>query len=152
MHTLRVKLVDENSKTPIRSTENAAGLDLFAAHDLVIKSHNKAILDTGVALEIPAGCYGRIAPRSTASYKHHFITGAGVIDADYRGTIKVVIFNLGSEDFYIRTGESHTQLILERICFPQIKIVRELSQTNREKAEIDRYHFTQQLWKVAYDQ
>jgi len=151
MYTLRVKLVDEASRVPVRSTEGAAGLDLFAAHDLTVKAQDKAILDIGIAVEIPTGCYGRIAPRSSASYKHHFTTGAGVIDLDYRGTIKVVIFNLGTEDFCIRTGESHTQLILERICVPQIKVVRELSKAERQRSEIDKYHFTQQLWKTTHE-
>jgi dUTP pyrophosphatase len=150
MYTLRVKLVDENAVVPVRATEGAAGLDLFAAHDLLIKAHDKAILDIGIAIEVPVGTYGRIAPRSGASYRHHFTTGAGVIDSDYRGTIKVLIFNLGDENFHIKVGESHTQLILERICIPQIKIEQELSRTDRERSDICRFHFSQQLWRSSH--
>jgi dUTP pyrophosphatase len=150
MLKIKVKLSDENAIIPTRKTEYAAGLDLYAAHDLLIKAGDKGILDTGISMELPYGCYGRIAPRSAASYRNHFITGAGVIDADYRGTIKAVIFNLGYDDMFIRTGESHCQLILEKIYFPNVEIVKELNKSERmHKAEIDRYHFTQQLWKQA---
>ncbi len=104
-------------------------------------------MDTGISCEIPYGCYGRIAPSSRASYRNHFIIGAGVIDNDYRGTIKVLIFNIGQEPFHIRTGESHTQLILEKICIPNVEVVHELSKTDRKRADIERYHMSQMIWK-----
>ena len=151
MYTLRVKLVDCNAIAPKKGTEGAAGLDLYAAHNLVVKAHGKALLDTGIAIELPIGCYGRIAPRSGASYRNHFLVGAGIIDSDFRGTIKVLIFNISNEDFHIRIGESHTQLILEKIFDPHVEIVKALSRTNREKADLDRYHFTEQLWKSSQD-
>ncbi len=124
---LKIKICDENATIPTRKSEYAAGLDLYAAHDILVKAGDKGILDTGICVELPYGCYGRIAPRSGASYRNHFVTGAGVIDADFRGTIKVVIFNLGYEDMFIKTGESHCQLILEKIYFPEVEVVKELT-------------------------
>jgi dUTP pyrophosphatase len=146
MYALRVKLIDPNAKIPTKSSEGAAGLDLYAAHDLIIKPNDKAILDTGISCEFPYGCYGRIAPRSSASYCNHFLLSAGVIDNDFRGTIKLLIFNLGHEPFVIKTGDSHAQLILEKICIPTIEVVDDLSKTDRKRPDIDRYHLTQMIW------
>ena len=150
MLKLKIKICDENAIIPTRKSEYAAGLDLYASHDLLIKAGDKGILDMGFSLEIPYGCYGRIAPRSAASYRNHFVVSAGVVDSDYRGTIKAVIFNVGYDDMFIKIGDSHCQLILEQIFFPTIEVVRELTKSERtHKAEIDRYHFSQQIWKRA---
>lgn len=146
MYTLRVKLVDSNARIPTKSSEGAAGLDLYAAHDLTIKPNDKAILDTGISCEFPHGCYGRVAPRSSASFRNHFLLGAGVIDNDFRGTIKLLIFNLGHDPFVIKAGDSHTQLILEKICIPTIEVVDDLTKTDRKRPDIDRYHLTQMNW------
>ncbi len=152
MLKLKIKICDENATIPTRKSEYAAGLDLYAAHDILVKAGDKGILDKGICVELPYGCYGRIAPRSGASYRNHFVTGAGVIDADFRGTIKVVIFNVGYEDMFIKTGESHCQLILEKIYFPEVEIVKELTKTERvHKAEIDKFHFSQQIWRRAHE-
>jgi dUTP pyrophosphatase len=113
---------------------------------LIIKPNDKAILDIGIACEFPYGCYGRIAPRSSASYRNHFLLGAGVIDNDFRGTIKIFIFNLGQEPFVVKTGDSHTQLILEKICIPTIEVVDDLSKTDRKRPDLDCYHLTQMIW------
>jgi dUTP pyrophosphatase len=98
MLKLKIKICDENATIPTRKSEYAAGLDLYDAHEILVKARDKGILDTGICVELSYGCYGRIAPRSGASYRNLFITGAGVIDADFRGTIKIVIFNVGYED------------------------------------------------------
>lgn len=60
---------------------------------------------------------GRIAPRSGLAAKHHIDTGAGVIDADYRGEVRVLLFNHGESEFVVAVGDRVAQLIIERVCF-----------------------------------
>lgn len=69
---------------------------------------------------------GRIAPRSGLAVKHSIDTGAGVIDSDYRGQVKVLLFNHSEVDFEIKEGDRIAQLVLERIYTPEILIVDEL--------------------------
>jgi dUTP pyrophosphatase len=64
---------------------------------------------------IPEGSYGRIAPRSGLAVHHSIDVGAGVIDKDFRGNIRVVLFNFGERDFFVKPGDRVAQLILERI-------------------------------------
>lgn len=72
---------------------------LFSAHEIVIPSKGKAVVATDISLAIPEGHYGRVAPRSGLAAKHHLDTGAGVIDADYRGPLGVLMFNFSDEDY-----------------------------------------------------
>ena len=74
---------------------------------------------------------GRIAPRSGLAVKHFIDTGAGVIDADYRGQVKVLLFNHSEVDFEIKEGERIAQLVLERIWTPEVVVVEELEESVR---------------------
>ena len=74
---------------------------------------------------------GRIAPRSGLAAKHSIDTGAGVIDADYRGQVKVILFNFSENDFAIKRGDRIAQLILERIYTPDVAVVEKLAETVR---------------------
>ena len=74
---------------PIRSSTGAAGYDLSAAREGVVPAQGKALILTDVAMAIPDGYYGRIAPRSSLAWQNHIGVGAGVIDSDYRGNIGV---------------------------------------------------------------
>ncbi|KAI9764159.1 MAG: Deoxyuridine 5'-triphosphate nucleotidohydrolase [Geoglossum simile] len=82
---LQVKKLSPKGRAPTRGSAFAAGYDIYSAHDTTIPARGKALVDTGIAVAVPAGTYGRIAPRSGLSSKHFIDTGAGVIDADYRG-------------------------------------------------------------------
>jgi dUTP pyrophosphatase len=77
------------------------------------------------------GVYGRIAPRSGLAVKHGVQTGAGVIDPDYTGELKVILFNHGSEKFEIKKGDRIAQLILEKCETPLIDEVEEIKDTQR---------------------
>ena len=74
---------------------------------------------------------GRVAPRSGLASKNSITTGAGVIDADYRGPLKVLLFNLGEVDFEIKEGDRIAQLIVERIYTPEVVEVQELEESVR---------------------
>ena len=83
---LKVKRTNVNAKLPVRGTEGAAGYDLAAAQTAILPAHGKCLVKTGLAMALPPGSYGRVAPRSGLALKHFIDVGAGVIDSDYRGS------------------------------------------------------------------
>ena len=112
---LKIKKLTEFATMPVRGSPLAAGFDLAAAYDLVVPAGGKAIAKTDLAMNIPTTCYGRIAPRSGLAWKKHIDVGAGVIDADYRGNVGVVLFNHGKEDLVISGVIVLAQLVMEHI-------------------------------------
>jgi len=75
---------------------------------------------TGLVILVPEGTYGRIAPRSGLDIKHQLDIGAGVIDADYRGPVSIVIFNHSETPYQIINGDRIAQLICEKIAYPEL--------------------------------
>jgi len=96
---LKVKKLSENAKLPVRGSKYAAGYDLFAAYEYTIPGEGKELVKTDIAIAIPEGHYGRVAPRSSLAWKNHIDVGAGVIDEDYRGPLGVILFNHSKESF-----------------------------------------------------
>jgi dUTP pyrophosphatase len=118
--TLTVQRLSDKAKLPVRGSEFAAGLDLSSAVDMVVKAGERAIVATDLSIACPAGTYARIAPRSGLAAKYGIDVGAGVVDADYRGPVGVILFNFGKDDFEIKQGDRIAQLILEQIVMPNI--------------------------------
>ena len=110
---------------------NSAGYDLSSAVDSVIPANGKVIEPTNIAVVIPDGTYGRIAPRSGPAAKHHLAVGAGVTDADYRENVRLVLFNHGNLDFHVSKGDRIAQLLLERIASTPVVAVESLPETIR---------------------
>ena len=131
--SLQVLLLNENAVAPTRGSKQAAGYDLSSINNIIVKARSKAMVDTGVAIAIPDDCYARVAPRSGLTWKHSIDVGAGVIDADYRDSIKVILFNHSDNDFEVKVGDRIAQLILERIFTPPVDVVSILSETIRGK-------------------
>ena len=123
--------VDPKACTPVRSSTDAAGLDLFAVKEVVISPGDRARVETGIQLAIPRGYYGRIAPRSGLALKHGIDVSAGVLDADYRGSVAVILFNHGSEEVKIHPNDRIAQLIIEKIACLQPLEVASLEETER---------------------
>jgi dUTP pyrophosphatase len=117
---LSVKKLSDDATIPTRGSADAAGYDLYSAHDLTIDGNGKGIAKTNLAMVIPQGHYGRIAPRSGFSWKKHADIGAGVIDSDYRGDVGVVIFNHSQQELNVSKGDRVAQLILEKISTPAV--------------------------------
>ena len=88
-------------------------------------------MHTGISISFPAGLYARIAPRSGLALKKFIDVGAGVVDADYRGEVGVVLFNHGDQDFQVNMGDRIAQLILERIDTPPVVEVSGLGEIVR---------------------
>jgi len=114
---IKVALLSDKAKLPTRATPFSAGLDLYSATNLIIKPQSVGIIDTDLKISLAYDVYGRIAPRSGLSLK--FIgVGGGVIDADYIGEIKVVLYNHHPEDeFEVKIGHRIAQLILEKVAY-----------------------------------
>ncbi|XP_062998342.1 deoxyuridine 5'-triphosphate nucleotidohydrolase, mitochondrial isoform X1 [Elgaria multicarinata webbii] len=128
---LRFAKLSENAIAPSRGSSRAAGYDLYSAYDCEIPASGKAIVKTDIQIALPAGCYGRVAPRSGLAAKHFIDVGAGVIDEDYRGNVGVVLFNFGKEPFEVKRGDRIAQLICERIYYPELEEVQVLDETER---------------------
>ena len=118
---LHVKLLRGTAVLPSWGSAGAASYDLCVASNCIIPSRSKGIVDTGLAVSLPPGTYTRIAPRSGLAIRNFIDVGAGVVDSDYRGEIKVILFNHSSEDFAVQAGDRIAQLILERIETPKSK-------------------------------
>jgi deoxyuridine 5'-triphosphate nucleotidohydrolase len=110
---------------------SSAGYDLSSCEALTIGAGKTALVKTGLQIACPAGTYGRVAPRSGLALKHSIDVGAGVIDADYRGEVGVILFNFGSNDFEIKEGDRIAQLVLEKICLADVAEVDDLEETLR---------------------
>jgi dUTP pyrophosphatase len=116
---------------PAFGSAGAAGADLRAAESLTLPAGERAAVSTGVHLELPEGCVGLVWPRSGLALRHGIDTLAGVIDADYRGEVKVVLVNHGSQPFPIAAGDRIAQLLVQRIERPRFARVERLEPTER---------------------
>ncbi|KAF8211434.1 dUTPase-like protein [Mycena galopus ATCC 62051] len=128
---LLIKRLSEKAKLPTRGSPLSAGYDLYSAEKKTIPARGKALVDTQISIAVPAGTYGRVAPRSGLASKFMIDTGAGVIDADYRGVVFVLLFNLSDKDFEVEEGDRVAQLIIEKIYTPDVLEVEDLDETLR---------------------
>ncbi|CAI6332137.1 unnamed protein product [Periconia digitata] len=128
---LQVQLLSDAAKAPTKGSAFAAGHDLYSARDVVIPARGRARVDTDISIAVPAGTYGRVAPRSGLAAKHGIDTMAGVIDADYRGQVGVILANLSEQDFEVKIGDRIAQLIVEKIVMPDVVVVEKLEESVR---------------------
>lgn len=131
LDVLHFKKLDPRAVLPQRGSALAAGLDVFAIEDLEIGPKQRATARTGLAVAIPAGFYGRIAPRSGLAAKKGLDVLSGVIDSDYRGEILCLLYNTSDEIINLRAGSKICQLIIEQIITPDAEWATELDETAR---------------------
>ncbi len=129
---LRVKL-EEGATAPRRTSEGAAGYDLYAYNPdgRPLFLEKRLMVRTGCSVAIPPGYYGRIAERSSLAWKYGVSVGGGVIDCDYRGEVKVILSKDNDMFFSVRHGDRIAQLILEKISTPEVEVVESLDDTER---------------------
>ena len=127
MDTIFVKKLSPSAKLPTKSSPSAAGFDLCSLSRATILPGKRVVIDTGLMMMIPEGFYGRLAMRSGLCVKYGLCIGAGVIDSDYRGEVKAVIFNLGETSYTINAGDRVVQLVLEKLGNGEIQEVEDLS-------------------------
>ena len=131
MSILQFKKLDQRASLPQRGSALAAGLDIFSIEDVEIPSRQRAAARTGLAVAIPAGFYGRIAPRSGLAAKKGLDVLSGVIDSDYRGEILCLLYNTSDEIINLPAGSKICQLIIEQIITPDAAWATELDDTAR---------------------
>lgn len=122
---------------PAYETALAAGMDLRAAvgedEPLILKPMARAMVPTGLAFAVPAGFEAQVRPRSGLAAKAGVtcLNTPGTIDADYRGEVKVILINLGEEDFVIRRGDRIAQLVIAPVASARWQEVASLDETAR---------------------
>lgn len=135
MEQLKVKKMQPNAILPVRATLSSAGADLAACLEepLLLPAGERRSIPLGVAVEIQPGWAGFLFGRSGLGVKYGITlsNGVGVIDADYRGELLVVLINHGAEDYLIQPGERIAQLVLMPVALAEIVEVSALSQTQR---------------------
>jgi len=126
-----VKRLCNQAILPRRATNGSAGYDLYCIDNLTIPPGELICASTGIAVKLPLGTYGRVASRSGIAVKHNVHVGAGVVDPDYTGEIKVVLCNNGTSTVRFNAFERIAQLILEKYAVARVVEVTEVSSTNR---------------------
>ena len=122
---------------PCHETEGAAGLDLVAANPenspILIERLGRALVPTGLVLQLPRGYEGQIRPRSGLALKHGVtvLNSPGTVDADYRGEVKVLLVNLGAEPFAVRRGMRVAQLVVAPVVRVALEDSPALDDTGR---------------------
>jgi dUTP pyrophosphatase len=120
---------------PRYQSEHAAGVDLLAAleADLTLAPGERALVSTGIALAIPPGHEGQVRPRSGLAIRDGItmLNSPGTIDADYRGTVRLVVVNHGAAPVTIRRGERLAQLVIARVERAALEVVAELPPSGR---------------------
>jgi dUTP pyrophosphatase len=113
---IRVKRLDHGAGLPMPAyaTSGAAGMDICAAENLTLRAGKRHAVATGLAFAIPDGYEVQVRPRSGLALKHGItcLNTPGTIDSDYRGEVKVILANLGDEDFVINTGDRIAQIVV----------------------------------------
>jgi len=121
--SLGVKKLTYDAILPTRGSDGAVGYDLYSNCDGVIEGGNRGLISTGIAVSLPPGVYGRVAPRSGLAMKNGIQVGAG--------ELKVLLFNHGSKDLEVKMGDRVAQLVLERCETPPVEEIGLLQETIR---------------------
>ena len=121
---------------PQKATALSSGFDLLASNDreIIINPGERALIPTGLAIELPPGYEAQIRPRSGLAWKYGItlLNTPGTIDADYRGELKIILINLGKEPFVVRRGDRIAQMVISRLPEAELVEVEELSPTKRD--------------------
>jgi dUTP pyrophosphatase len=117
--------------TPERATDGSAGYDLRTVKAATIYPGMSHHFDTGLQMAIPKGYVGIIEPRSGLSFKHSIENGAGVIDSDYRGKIRIHLYNHGNGTVFFAEGDRIAQMLIQKHESPLFILVDSLEETER---------------------
>ena len=121
----------EDAQMPKRGSGFSAGSDLHSVLDYYIEPKSRCLISTGLKMQFPSNVYARIAPRSGLALKNGIDVMAGVIDPDYTGEIKVLLYNTSDMQFEIKKGDRIAQIIFEQFKYPNFSEVSEINETDR---------------------
>ena len=130
---MKIKLLSDKAMIPYRGSEEAAGYDLYSIDSVDINPGECKLISTGIAIQLPSGYFGAIFPRSGTAVKRglRLANCVGVIDSDYRGEVKVPLYNDSQEVQPVEQGERIAQLIILPYATVSFEVVDELSDTIR---------------------
>lgn len=135
---MNIKIINKSSHNlPHYETNASAGMDLRAniTEAITLEPLGRAIIKTGLFIELPVGIEAQVRPRSGLAAKKGItvLNAPGTIDADYRGEVGVILVNLSNESYTIENGERIAQMVIARHERAKWELVTELSQTDRGK-------------------
>jgi len=132
--SLRIMKLSDKAIIPTKGSRFAAGHDIYALRNGLVPAKGQTMVETGIAIGLPEGTYGRLAVRSGMASKMGIAVGRGVIDADYTGEVKVMLCNHGEADSVFKAGEWIAQLIIEKVANADAIEVDDLATTERGKS------------------
>ena len=125
----------EDLPLPKTASLYSSGIDLFSAENKVIEisQGERKLISTGIKIALPIGFEAQVRPRSGLAYRYGItvLNTPGTIDADYRGTIKVILINHGADKFLIKRGDRIAQLVIQKIFYPVLIETKDLDSTKR---------------------
>lgn len=130
---ISVQKLDIELPTPERAHPGDAGLDLYARDPVRLEPGERCVMPTGLAVAIPEGHAGLVVPRSGLAARHGIgvVNAPGLIDAGYRGEVKVILVNHGDERVDLARGDRIAQLVVAPVALPEVVIVDSLDDTSR---------------------
>jgi dUTP pyrophosphatase len=136
METVKINIINQSSNAlPAYATEGAAGMDIRASieQEIRLAPMQRALVPTGIFVEIPPGYEIQVRPRSGLAIKQGItcLNSPGTIDSDYRGEVKIILINLSNEQQVIQHGDRIAQLIVARVEKADLIMVQQLNETDR---------------------
>ena len=132
---MRIEKLSGNAQVPQYMSEGSSGMDLYvsAEKDIVLKPLNRALVPTGIRIEIPRGYEAQVRPRSGLALEHGIgvLNSPGTIDSDYRGEIKVIVINLSDKKFVVKPGLRVAQMVLQKVERARVRIVKKVGSSKR---------------------
>ncbi len=129
--TIKIVKLEPDALAPVYAHAGDAGLDFYAYEGLFLKPMERVAVRTGIKMEIPDGYVGLVWDKSGRALHDGLHTLAGVVDATYRGEIRIVVTNLTEEPIEIKKGTKLAQMLIQRVEHALLEEVREVSDTKR---------------------
>ena len=133
MIDVKVERIDLCMPMPCYAYDGDAGMDLRSTEDVEVKPNERVLVGTGLKMAIPRGYYGAIVPRSGMAFKHGItvVNTPGTIDSKYRGEVKVAIYNVDDEPYFINRGDRIAQIVFKKHEHANLLEVEDLDDTGR---------------------
>ena len=128
---LKVKKLHADAILPSYSHPGDAGMDLFSLENILVKAGERALVSTGLSIELPPGYVSLIWDKSGLAANNGIKTMGGVIEYTYRGEYRVAMFNTSRADYEVKKGQKIAQLLIQPIMTAEVEEVSELSETSR---------------------
>jgi dUTP pyrophosphatase len=128
---IAIKKLHPDAKLPEYAHPDDAGMDFYASESITLQPNERTAVPTGIALAIPSGFVGLLWDKSGMAVKHGLKTMAGVIDAGYRGEIKIILHNLSNQPYTFERGTKVAQMLIQPVHQKRLIEVEDLDSTNR---------------------